>query len=522
MGRVRFGERQLQHLIVFLYLTTLLTIGFLSWRMLLTDEARGWVNGRIAAIILLPGVGLFAPSIWLYFGAIFAVMLIVPRSRIEAIGLFLLIAMTLPLTPYGVTAGATYIVKIDPMKVAALSLLPALRFSRGSANARGLRSLDLLFFLFCGVMITIGVRIPDTSTTVLAREVIEKTLIFAIPFLFLTRSRFDGKDQARLLFYLMTAGFMLSIVALFEMLRHWPLYQSIDAHFGITGRSKTMALRGGLLRSPGPFFDSTGFGVFLAVVTIVVASMRSVFRSPLAHQIAILIGAMGTFSTLARNGWVGLAVGLVLIGVYRRRGGQTFFLAILGFGAFAILAVAMPENSTISSLMGKSGHAAETSDYRENLFARGLPLIAKRPLSGAPLAQLGEELRPDLRSQDLDVDFVNSYLYFALTSGLFGLLIVLSFVVYPILRLFKMRRDVAVRSPWEANVMTGVFASSSALALMLAFTSPYERIPVLAVLLFACARNALALERNPAAQSSNLAPPSRKTLVVSARDLAAH
>lgn len=497
---------------VLAFLIPLLTIGFIGWRFLIAREERSWVDARFGAILLLPAVGLTAPSIAIYYGVIALVMIAVPRSRTEAIGLFVLVALLLPSSTLLLQAGGTRLFDLDTTRVAALGLLPSLRFPR-SRKVPESSAFALIGVLLVLLMIIIDTRIPGTNFTVILRATIEHSTSTLIPFLFLINSVGKEEDQRRPMFYLLMAGFMLSIVATFEMLRHWPLYQVIDSNLGVrTGLSKALAVRGGLLRSPGPFFESTTFGLFLAVTTICTVAMRSAFRAPWAHQAAIAVGCMGTVSALARNAWIGLVVGLLVLFMYR--GQRALAFAVAGFAAFGLLVVQLaPENGTLGALTGKSGHASQTGDYRERLVEYSMPKFWRSPILGNPIDSLRADLRTELRSRKLSVDFVNSYLYFAVATGLPGLIVFVLLFAYPLFRLFKYRR-IVLASGVNGDVATAIAGSLAALALMALGTSFYERIPLLALLMLGMSRNVLSRSRRPIQSGQAVARPKRKPLVL--------
>ncbi|MDB5581789.1 MAG: hypothetical protein JWR80_6965 [Bradyrhizobium sp.] len=474
------------------FLTSLLAIGLVLWRTTLSAEARRLVGPRFGLVILLPGVGLLVPNVWLYYALIAVAMAALPRSRVEAVGLFLLIALTLPQSGIKLELAGTYLTRIDTIRVASLALITAFRFPRGVMATRSAgRGFDILFCALFLLEWSVTLRSGDAliNPTSVLRALVENVVPLAIPFFFLTRSVRKDWERRQLLTFLIMAGFLLSIVASFETVRHWPLYQSIDSHLGTgNGLSKTLALRGGMLRSPGPFAESTTFSVFLALATIATAASRSVFRSTVAHQCAIFVGVSGTFATLARNGWVGLALGLVLIGLYRGRFGRTVVLASAAAVIFGIAALATPKSGAFGALTGQSGHAAQTSDYRARLFEVSIPVFKSSPWIGTPSAQLGERLRSEVRSRKLDVDFVNSYLYFALTSGIIGLIVFSAFILMPIPWLWKFRWSETYKGV-NREYATAIFACLGAFSVMVAFTSFFDRIPLFSIILFGAARN---------------------------------
>jgi O-antigen ligase len=258
------------------------------------------------------------------------------------------------------------------------------------------------------------------------------------------------------------------------------------------GLSRTLALRGGLLRAAGPFFESTTFGVFLAISTVCTAAMRSLFRSRVAHMAAVGIGLVGCFATISRNAWIGVLIGLIVVAMYRGRVGKAAAaggLAVLG--AITLIVVA-PNSGTVASLLGKGDTtAASTATYRQELFSKSIPLIKSSPWIGTPFDRVRSLVQSELHSGKLSVDYVNSYLYFIVTTGVLGLLVFLFFLLVPISRLLSLRRK-AFRLVDDAETFTALFSAQIALAFMLIGTSFAERIPVFAILLIGMTRQAIA------------------------------
>lgn len=472
----------------FAFLAPLLIVGFVLWRNLLDKKIRHWCELRYAIVVPLAGIGYFAPSIWLYYGAVVAAMILLPRSRIEAAAMFIIISLMLPLAPYDVRAGSVLLVRSSTVEVAAIGLLTSIRFPGDSVRIRTAWSFyDTAFLFMMLLVILLASRVIGTSITTAIRETLICTLTFILPYWLLGRAPIRGQDPRRLIHYVVMAGFILSIEAVFEVLRHWPLYQSIDSNLGLSdGRSKTLAVRGGLMRAPGPFYESTTFGVFLSIVTVIAASSRSLFRAPVAQSLVVAVCIAGTGATLARNAWLGLVVGIIMISLYRKHFSRAFALGMIGMVGLAGLSAMATGSNRLGEVLGVSGHAASTADYRENLLENSIPLIMKSPLIGTRYDDVRAYMRPQMRSRALSVDYVNSYLYFLVVSGVIGLVIFALYSFYPMLRILILRK--AMTANIEYEIATALFAATGAFALMIAFTSYSERIPLFALFLIVLTR----------------------------------
>lgn len=480
----------LHNLKTFLFLASLLGIGFFACRQILSDQARGWLTYRFAVVIPLVGIGLLGPGVWAYYSAIFAAMVILPRDRLEAVGLYIFLALLLPLVSYDVYAGSVRLLRAEGHMVAAAGLLGAFRF-KGSGTGRkegGVIAFAVILLLI--LQSVINARIYDTNATVAARSAVSVLLAIGIPYALIADAPSHDDSLRRPVFYLVAVGIMLSVLASFEMVRHWPMYQTIESNLGTSsGVSRTLALRGGLLRAAGPFFESTTFGVLLAITTICAAAMRSVFRSAPFHLLAVAVGLFGCFATLSRNAWIGVMVGIIVVGFYRGRAAKTFAAAGI-IGALALTVIVLtPDSGRSASLLGKgSTTAADTATYRSDLLTASWPLIRARLWIGTPYDQVKDILRDDMRSGRVSVDYVNSYLYFLVTSGLIGLAIFLLYTFAPMISLLAHRRR---GSTEESEALAALFAAQVALAVMVVGTSFFERIPVFSILLLAMTRHAI-------------------------------
>lgn len=474
----------MQYLKILLFLGVLLSAGFVCWRRLLTDEARAWFDLRFIAAVPIIAVGLLGSNLWAFYAAILIAMIFLPRSRTEAVGLFILLAFMLPNAMYDLKAGAAYLMRMESVLVAGLGLLAALRFPAAPRPSDGAVSLmSAIIIAFVALQILVDVRIAGTNATTVLRGTLTIVVALAVPYALVARGDL-AEDCRRPLVFLVAAGFMLSLVAAFEMLRHWPLYQTIESSIGVSsGRSKTLALRGGLLRAPGPFFESTTFGLFLAITTICTAALRSIFRSRTFWAVAVAIGCLGCFATLARNAWIGTLIGLIAIGLYRGRVGKAAGAGIAAVAIAAVLIAVAPDSGLTASLVGKAGTtASSTATYREDLVRKSMPLVRNSPWIGTPYDRVRNIMQADMRSGTLKVDYVNSYLYFLVVSGVFGLLLFLAYLLLPLRQLWAIRSRGDPASPL-GETAAALFAAQIALLPMVFGTSFFERIPLLSLLL---------------------------------------
>jgi hypothetical protein len=165
------------------------------------------------------------------------------------------------------------------------------------------------------------------------------------------------------------------------------------------------------LRAIGTSVDPNVLGgtLMLALVTMIVqwASPRPVLPRSIIVLLALPTAA-GVLLSLSRASWIGLAAGLVLIGV-------TTYRRILGLGAVVVVGV-------LASPIGQSLFARFTSGFstadpatafRVGEYANAISLLARYPLLG-----IGFGASPDI---DVTAGVSSVYLLVGEQTGLLGL-----------------------------------------------------------------------------------------------------
>ena len=137
--------------------------------------------------------------------------------------------------------------------------------------------------------------------------------------------------------------------------------------------------------------------------------------------------------------------------------------------------------------------------YRARLLKRGVEEFWKSPIVGDNPQSVVARMQ-DLQQGEHIVDFVNSYLYFALTLGAVGLIAILVAFVIPIVRSWRARR-LAGGEPLTGEFSAFCFACFISSMAMFALTSFIHR----AVILLMMFSVALARKPRPLLASSRLA-----------------
>jgi hypothetical protein len=162
---------------------------------------------------------------------------------------------------------------------------------------------------------------------------------------------------------------------------------------------------------------------------------------------------------------MGFLIGIVVFQLFRNQIASLGRMALYGVGILLVVVASSSVGDRVTSTLGINNGP----DYRVSLFSRGVEEVKKYPLIGRPIGQVYYSLRDLIQGEGI-VDFVNTYLYVALVSGLLGLFVFVIVLVSPMVPLWGLRsnRLIAVR---DQQQIAFVFSGLAAMIVMYAVTS---------------------------------------------------
>lgn len=497
---------------VLAYLDLLLLIGLLGFRHALLPSFRPMVGGKIMALVLAtPVVALVGGNNYLFHAYLICAVGFTARTRLELCCIYLLMLPLVPSLQLNLIAGGIYFLGLKTYTSMNIGALIGLLLTRGRVR----RTDPLLDLSILSIVLVISfIEIRGVTATTMLRVACETVLTIVPPYLLVSRTVTNTDDIRRVMLYLCLAAFLGSVVAIFGMLRRWDLYEPFFAalHVDQTLGSTSLAVRAGRMRMGGPFTDYTAFGLFLAVVIVSLPALRRPFSPPgFASVVAGLL--IGLFTTQSRGAWVGLLVGFAVYQWLQGRRGIS--AAMLGGGALAYLALGaiLAPASKLAETLGTGGDSAQTGHYRWVLLKKGLEQVAAYPVSGQRPVSLETNLAMLNQGQHM-IDFVNTHLYIAMTTGLIG------FAIWAMVWCSAAMRVVAHRRRISADVRrSGVAMLPAAIivttCVSLTFTSLIDRNIFWLLIATAFAVPVLVQRRVPARTHPKVdAAPSAKPLVM--------
>lgn len=308
----------------------------------------------------------------------------------------------------------------------------------------------------------------DTSLTNNLRMLSNVVLDVALPYYIVSRSVRKVEDVQACMLWLACAGATLAAILVYEVAKGWPMYNVLYDRFGVPTLLLVKA-RGGMLRAGGPFVEPTSIAMMLTTCIMALWLSRAAFRSGLHHGALMALLLVGMSAPQSRGAWIGLILGFAAADLYRRRVGALACkiapIVLVG----GVLYAAAKLSPSLSETLGMSGGSADTADYRRQLLDRGMQEAAASPLYGFSMTDLNVRLA-DLRQGEGIIDFVNTYIWILLISGMIGICIFTGTFLFFLTRLWRFRR-LRPASVAQRDSAAFVFAGLAIPMEMLFFTS---------------------------------------------------
>ncbi|WP_118857255.1 O-antigen ligase family protein [Sphingomonas mesophila] len=455
------------------FLEAMIAIGYAIFYALIARPLKREIGFK--PFILFSGLAaacFLAPNLWILHLVLIGTVPLLARTR-EQIGLVLLVALlATPGLTLDLRAGTVPIFGLGAQGSLALGALVAMLLRPGKSPKLPF-IVDLPAILVLILLVVVGAS--DTSFTHWLRQTAYIGVSWGLSYYVVTRTLVTPERIHRACIWLTAAASMLSVVVLYERASFWPLYAALNDKYGIVRGPLELIvkMREGLLRAEGPMGEATAMGFVLVIGLAAAFVSHRAFRSRMAYWAIIGLIGFGLQAPQSRGGWLGAAVAIVAMMVFRlrRAGAISLSLAVLGVGALVY--------SLLSR--GGTGSASDGSvDYRAQLWRRGLEEFRERPLLGDSYRDVVAQMSDLIQGEGI-VDFVNSYLYFALLVGSVGLVMFVAFFVIPSARIWLARQNLE-RGSLELDAAAFCFGTIASAAVMFALTSFIPRAALLVMI----------------------------------------
>ncbi|WP_022681747.1 O-antigen ligase family protein [Sphingobium bisphenolivorans] len=321
----------------------------------------------------------------------------------------------------------------------------------------------------CAIILMLAAALSrETSFPNFLRLALNVLIDLGFPYYIVSRGLRDVAEMRRSLLWLGCGGITIACILIYETARGWAIYPALYNQYHVM-QLMLIKSRGGLLRAGGPFIESTSMAMVVVLCIIAVWACRREFRSVPHYLLVLAIIFVGLAAPQSRGAWMGMAFALFLGQLYLSRYLPLIKWSVLGATGVGLLLTAASWSHLLSETLGLSGGSSETSEYRGQLFRRGMEEFWDSPWVGFPVPTLHLRLA-DLRQGEGIIDFVNAYIWIMLIGGAIGLVIFVGGYLFYLGGMSRYRKLPASHLA-EREVAAFVFAGISVMMEMLIFTS---------------------------------------------------
>ena len=482
-----------------LFIAVLTAIGLTVFYYALSPSTRRAIGYRPAIVALAMPLAAWAmPNVWLLYAVMLMLAPVCARKPGDVAPLFIFSLLLLP--------GLEMIISIGSLNLFEFGVHDALAVGSSIrlmhfAKKDSFRALDFPVIALLLLLVTAIAR--DTSVTNFIRVLINMCLDYGLPYYIVSRSIQNMDDVRLCMLWLCCAAVIISVILLYEVHTAWPMYNGLYDRHGINALLLVKG-RGGILRAGGPFLESTSMAMVMSFCFLAAWLSRHAFGSKIHYLGILLVLLAGIWAPQSRGAWVGLFIGMVVADLYRGR--IALLMRRLGFvmAAGIILLGVAQISPYVSESIGLSGGSVDTADYRERLLERGIEEFKKSPVTGYSWPEIMIRL-DDLRQGEGIVDFVNTYVFIGLISGMIGLFIFIgTFITY--IGVLLLRYTKGRRTPGDIAATAFVCAGLVASMEMLFFTSFGGRPAVFTFLFFAITAAISGMRRPAVKVAGNIDP----------------
>lgn len=439
---------------------------------------RRWRNLWIAATLAL----FLSNSVWVCILVTGALLLLYRRREEHVMGLYFFLLFVSPPVPAEIPGLGIidHLWVLDHYRLLGVTLLLPVAFAlfqRASTPRVGSSPVDWWVLGYLALMSLLAFR-PGNVTSGL-RTVLSLWIDIFLPYYVASRSIRNEEGLRHAMTGFVVASMILSLVAIFEMLRGWKLYSAV---LGALGVNEWMfggyLMRSGFLRPNATVGNSIVLGYVLVVALGFFLYLKELLSSPLHRFLGLALLAGGIVASLSRGPWVGsllLVASYIAIGpkAVKRVGG-------LGLGVVAafLLMSLIPGGQLFIDMLPVIGTADQGNvEYRANLITSALPVIERHLMLGSFDFLSAPELQVMMQGEKI-IDVVNSYIGVALYSGMIGLVLFLGIFLSTLLQIRKHARVARQLEPRVSVIGRSLFAAVSATMFIIYTVSSIIAIPV--------------------------------------------
>jgi hypothetical protein len=332
---------------------------------------------------------------------------------------------------------------------------------------------DIILMMY--LVLNVALQFQYVNFTGWIRYILDLLFDVVVPYFVISRSIKNLEYFKEIVMAFIIGAMIVSLVAIFEFIKQWLLYLSLNDAIGVAGGFGYNG-RGGNIRAIASTGQSIVLGYVLTIAISTYAFLVRSIRNKFLYVAGFILLIAGEISPLSKGPWVGCMVALITNALMGPRAILSLAKLMLSVIPVATILLFTDYGDKIISYLPFIGNLDEGSmSYRQLLLDRSLDVISNNIYFGSYDYWLYLE---DLRQGEGIIDIVNNYIGVALNSGLVGLFLYLLFFVCVFWQMiFKMFKMTLIS---EERMMGRVlFSTLIAIMVMMSAVSDILNVPLL-------------------------------------------
>lgn len=440
--------------------------------------AAGEFERRRNLWFLITLAAFLAHNFWLFMLLAGLLLHFASAKDSNKIGLVFFVLLAVPPFPVAIPGfgGIQTLFDMNYLRLISLVvLLPAFirELTRHSWSHFATEMPDKLFFLYM-LLNAVLLFFRSESMTVAARSTFLLFVDFVLFYVVASRLVLNYSTLRSIFAGYAVGAAILAAVGVFEFLRHWLLYSSLDAALGWQTAGSHYLLRGDSLRAMATGGHAIAFGYAMAVGVMLLLGLRRFFPWKTAWLIGIGLLGMGLISSYSRGPWLGGLAGFVVFCLTGPNKSRNFAQLAL----FAMVMVAILIATPLGDIIVYRTTTVDTGtiDYRERLFWNSLEIIAANPFFGSGDFRFTAAMQEMIQGQGI-IDIVNTYVSAALRNGLVGLFLFVGFFFSAMFGIWRRMNSIGDTDGEAIDIGRGLLAALTCILVTIATVSSISYVP---------------------------------------------
>jgi len=443
---------------------------------------RSYVN-KIKINIIIVSCSGFLISNYYYFSLFLLVYFLLQNKNTNF--RVLLYFSSLPLLPVLMEvirgfAGINYLIDLTYPRLLVIALLIPVYFSiKNSPKSYVIFSAPSDKYVIAYLSLSFILILDSSTSSDAFRQLFYLFVDIFIPYFVISRVVRDVEQFKICILALFTALLMMAHVAVFEAIKYWHLFSSMEREL-VFFKGSDYAVRSGMLRATASFYGPIVLGFMMNIALACLLILRDDFKSKKVYYFVGGVILVAMISSYSRGAWLGCGV---LLGVYFIQGKNKRKVLANGLIAMVVMLIVLcisPVGEKLYQMLpfvgDKSSHAESTIDYRKKLFEQSLVVLYKKPFFGNINFIKDKDLQGMIQGEGI-IDMVNSYLQISLSRGLVGLYFFIMIFYVNIKNLWQ-KKKVSKNEAYK-DIISICIAIIIAMLTVIATTSLVGRVPIM-------------------------------------------